>query len=73
MAVNSFKQTMHPFVAAAQDPHVVGVCEVGHVGSNLKILTILQTLARNPIDNVIEEGREENMLLSNAEANLKGH
>ncbi len=41
--------------------------------SYLNPWVILQSLARNPVDYVIEEGRGENTSLSNAGADLKGH
>ncbi len=39
-------------------------------GSNLSSWVILPTFAKNPVDNVLEEGRVENASLSNAGANL---
>ncbi len=43
MAINSFKQTLHRVVAAAEDYDVVGIGEVGHmdVSSNLNPWVIL--------------------------------
>ncbi len=43
------------------------------VSSNLNPCVILKTLAKNPVDYIIEEGRGESTSLSNAGADLKGH
>ncbi len=58
MAINSFKQALHLAVAAAEDYDVVGIGEVRHMdGSpNLNPWVILQSLAKNPVDYVIQEG-----------------
>ncbi len=57
MAANSFKQALHFSVAAAEYYDV----EIGHmgVGFNLNPWVILPSLAKNPVDNVSEEGRGE--------------
>ncbi len=61
MAVNSFKHSLYHRVPAAQDHGVVGTGEIGHmdVGSNLNPWVTLQGLVKNPVGNVIEEGRGE--------------
>ncbi len=68
MAINGFKQALNLAVATAEDYDVVGIGEVGHmdVSSNLNPWVILQSLAKNPVDYVIEEGRGESTSLSNA-------
>ncbi len=51
---------MHLPVAAAAEVHdAVGIGEVGHmdVGSNLNPSVALQSLTKNPVDNMVEEGR----------------
>ncbi len=65
----------HLAVVTAEDYGVVDIGKVGHVdvGSNLNPSVILQSLAKNPVDYVIKEGRGESTSLSNAGANLKGH
>ncbi len=49
--------------------------EVGHmdVSANLNPWVVLQSLAKNPVNYVIEEGRGESTSLSNAGADLKGY
>ncbi len=73
MAINSFKQAVHLAVATAEYYNVVGIGEVGHmdVSSNLNPWVILWSLAKNPVDYVIEEGRAESTSLLNAGADLK--
>ncbi len=43
------------------------------VGSNLNPWVIFQSLAKNPIDYVTEEGRRESASLFNGGVDLKGH
>ncbi len=59
-------------VAAVQDHDVVGICEVKHMctGSSQNPWVILQVLARNPVDNVIEEGRENILIGRQCEAHM---
>ncbi len=68
MAINSIKQALHLTVAAAEYYDIVGISEVRHMdGSpNLNPWVILQSLAKNAVDYVIEEGRGESTSLSNA-------
>ncbi len=75
VAINSLKQALHLAVAAAEDYDVVGIVEVRHMdgSSNLNPWVTLQSLAKNPVDYVIEEGRGESTSLSNAGADLKRH
>ncbi len=75
MAVISFEQALHLSVATVEYYDVVCIGEVGHmdVVSNLNLWVILLSLAKNPVDYIIEEGRGECTSLSNAGANLKGH
>ncbi len=75
MAVNSFKLSLYHPVPAAQDHGVVGTGEIGHmdVGPNLNPWVILQGLVKNPVGNVMEEGRGEGTPLSNVRANLNGY
>ncbi len=72
VAVNSFTQTMHLSAAASKDHDVVGIGEVGQldVGSSVNLWVILQSFAKNLVDNVIDERRGENTSFSNAGANL---
>ncbi len=64
MAINNIKQALHLAVAAAEYYDVVGIGEVRHMGgsSNLNPWVILQCLAKNSVDYVIEEGRGESTL-----------
>ncbi len=73
MAINIFKHALHLAVAAAE--YVVGIGEVGHmdVSSNLNPWVIFWSLAKNPVDYVIEDGRGESSSLSNAGVDLKRH
>ncbi len=75
MAINSIKQALHLAVAAAEDYDVVGIGEVRQMDgrSNLNPCVIVQSLAKNSVDYVIEEGRGESTSLSNAGADLKRH
>ncbi len=73
VAINSIKQALHLAVGAAEYYDVVGIGEVRHmdVSSNLNPWVILQSLAKNPADYVIEEGRGESTSLSNTGADFK--
>ncbi len=72
-AVNSFKKALHLSAATAEDHVVVGISVVGHmgVGSNLNTWVIFKSLARNPIDYVIEESKGESTSLSNCTHHCK--
>ncbi len=61
MAINNFKPPLHLAVAAAEFHDFVSIGEVGHtdVVSNVNPRVMLQSLAKNPVDFVIEEGRGE--------------
>ncbi len=65
----SFKQALHLVVATAEYYDVAGIGEAGHtdVSYNLNPWVILQSLAKNPVDYVIEEGRGESISWSNAD------
>ncbi len=56
VVMNSFKQALHLAVATAEYNDVVGIGEVRHmdVSSNLNTWVILYSLAKNPVDYVIE-------------------
>ncbi len=49
VAVNTFKQALHLFVAAAQNHNVIGIGEVGHINVGSK---------PNPLDNLLELDQE---------------
>ncbi len=65
----SLKQALHLAVATAEYYDVAGIREVGHmdVSSKLNPWVILQSLAKNPVEYVIEEGRVEIISWSNAD------
>ncbi len=65
----SLKQTLHLAVATAEYYDVAGMGEVGHMDVSFKLnpWVILQSLAKNPVDYVIEEGRGESISWSNAD------
>ncbi len=75
MAINCFKQALYLAVIAAEYYDVVGIGDVGHmdISSNLNPWVVLQSLAENPVNYVIEEGRGESTSLSKAGADLKRH
>ncbi len=70
IAIHCLKQALHLPVAV-----IVGASEERNVDvrANLNPWVILQSLAKNPVDYVIEEGRGESTSLSNAGADLKRH
>ncbi len=72
-AVNNFKQVLHLSAAAAEDHDVVGISVVGHmgVGSNLNTWVIFKSLARNPVDYVIEDSKGKSKSLSNCTHHCK--
>ncbi len=74
VVVNSFKLALHLPVVATQENDVVGMSNTGHMGfdSNLNPWITLQDLTKNPIENVIEEGRGECASLLNSGVNHKG-
>ncbi len=73
MAFNFLKQALHLPVAITQKHNIVGVSEVRNVDArtNLNPWVALQSSTKNPVDNLVEEGRRECTCLSDAEAFLK--
>ncbi len=73
MAFNFLKQALHLPVAITQKHNIVGLSEARNVDArtNLNLWVALQSLTKNLVDNLVEEGRRECTCLSDAGAFLK--
>ncbi len=68
VVINCVKLVLHLPVDIFQKHDVVGISKARRmdVGSDLNPWVVLQGLTKNPVDNAIEEGKEECTSLSNA-------